>query len=103
MTAEDYTMDSVTRKQGGGERRRAEERRQPDRRLVDQGAPERRIGDRRNLDVGPPDRRVSGERRQFELGPPSGWRDRRRAAERRIPEVMEAAFAEWARLRAAKR
>ncbi len=34
--------------------------------------------------------------------PPPGWKDRRREAERRIPEVGEVAYGEWARLRAEK-
>lgn len=33
----------------------------------------------------------------------AGGRDRRRVAERRTPEVLEATFREWARLRAARR
>jgi len=84
------------------ERRRVDERRHVERRHEDEGAPERRIGDRRHIDTGPPERRVLIDRRQSEVGPPSGWKDRRRKAERRIPEVHEAAFAEWVRLRVSR-
>jgi len=80
--------------------KKTQERRKDERRLRNEGAPERRAGDRRALDLGPPERRRLAERREAESGPPPGWKDRRRAAERRIPEVCEAAFAEWARLRA---
>lgn len=81
------------------ERRKVDERRQLERRTSDEGAPERRAGDRRLQDVGPPDRRVLADRREAEKGPPPGWKDRRRAAERRIPEVEEVAFSEWVQLR----
>ena len=36
-----------------------------------------------------PCRRKSGDRRDDDLGPPSGWRDRRRTVERRLPDVQE--------------
>lgn len=35
------------------------------------------------------DRRAVHERRDQDLGPPSGWRDRRRSVERRMPEIRE--------------
>ena len=34
-------------------------------------------------------RRKEHERRNEDLGPPSGWRDRRRSVERRMPEIRE--------------
>ena len=34
-------------------------------------------------------RRQVSDRRQDELGPPRGWRERRRTVERRLPEVDE--------------
>jgi hypothetical protein len=34
-------------------------------------------------------------RRSEDKGPPSGWTERRRAVERRKPEVRELSFAEW--------
>ena len=40
------------------------------------------------------DRRVAADRRQDDIGPPSGWRDRRRRAERRLPELREFAMNE---------
>ncbi|WP_265944898.1 hypothetical protein [Dechloromonas sp. A34] len=33
--------------------------------------------------------RDSADRRQEELGPPQGWKDRRRRTERRMPEINE--------------
>jgi hypothetical protein len=42
------------------------------------------------------DRRVRQDRRNFDVGPPVGWRDRRRCAERRQIEVAETSFREWA-------
>ena len=36
-----------------------------------------------------PCRRKSADRRDDDLGPPSGWRDRRRTVERRLPDVQE--------------
>lgn len=95
-------MDRNLAKRITNERRRRDERRQIDRRHVSEGAPERRSADRRHENLGPPERRLMADRRQAESGPPSGWRDRRRKAERRIPEVREAAFAEWVRLRVTK-
>lgn len=35
------------------------------------------------------ERRLADDRRQEEVGPPSGWKDRRRRTERRIPELSE--------------
>lgn len=39
--------------------------------------------------------RSGDDRRNQELGPPSGWRERRKAVERRLPEVREVPFSEW--------
>jgi hypothetical protein len=41
------------------------------------------------------DKRTGQDRRSKELGPPDGWRERRKAVERRIPEVREIPFSEW--------
>ncbi|WP_434515078.1 hypothetical protein AB6Q56_21730 [Dechloromonas sp. ARDL1] len=41
------------------------------------------------------DKRSGSDRRQKEIGPPSGWRERRRTVERRVPEVSEIPFSEW--------
>lgn len=43
------------------------------------------------------ERRDCADRRQDELGPPSGWKDRRRRTERRMPEIgeCEVSEAEW--------
>lgn len=43
------------------------------------------------------ERRFCVDRRLEELGPPSGWKDRRRRTERRIPEiaVCEVSESEW--------
>jgi hypothetical protein len=86
------------------ERRTARQRRlEEERRRVDEGAPERRLGlERRQLEMGPPERRVRNERRDCENGPPAGWRDRRRSAERRSPDVVESSFEEWVKLRASR-
>ncbi|WP_153129850.1 hypothetical protein [Dechloromonas hortensis] len=35
------------------------------------------------------------DRRGVDLGPPSGWRERRRSVERRLPDVKEIPFSEW--------
>ena len=42
-------------------------------------------------------RSTSSDRRIEDLGPPSGWRDRRKRVERRIPviEEIEVSEAEW--------
>lgn len=42
-------------------------------------------------------RRSQDDRRKVDLGPPSGWRERRRAVERRLPELVEDAIShgEW--------
>lgn len=44
-------------------------------------------------------RRTGGDRRARDIGPPSGWRDRRRSVERRAPEVGELAVSDddWAK------
>lgn len=43
------------------------------------------------------ERRDCADRRQDEVGPPSGWKDRRRRTERRIPEIdeCEVSESEW--------
>ncbi|MCG2578594.1 hypothetical protein LZ012_16475 [Dechloromonas sp. XY25] len=41
------------------------------------------------------DKRSGTDRRQREVGPPNGWRDRRKTVERRVPEVHEIPFSEW--------
>lgn len=47
------------------------------------------MGDRSN-------RRVRQDRRRVEAGPPGGWRERRRFAERRLINVTETFYWEWA-------
>lgn len=46
-----------------------------------------------------PPERADKDRRQEDLGPPQGWRERRRSVERRMPEVQEDAISrsEWDR------
>lgn len=44
---------------------------------------------------GKSDKREGADRRTAELGPPNGWRERRRTVERRQPEVREIPFSEW--------
>ncbi|MDP1682708.1 MAG: hypothetical protein Q8L39_13170 [Burkholderiales bacterium] len=34
-------------------------------------------------------------RREIDQGSPKGWKDRRRAVERRMPQVEEITFEEW--------
>jgi len=41
------------------------------------------------------DKRSGPDRREKEIGPPNGWRERRRTVERRVPEVREIPFSEW--------
>jgi hypothetical protein len=41
------------------------------------------------------EKRCREDRRDQEIGPPEGWRDRRRSVERRMPEVCEVPFSEW--------
>ena len=43
------------------------------------------------------ERRAPNDRRSEDSGPPSGWKDRRRRTERRIPEIREQTMteAEW--------
>ncbi len=51
------------------------------------------------------EKRSNEDRRVSEEGPPSGWRERRKTVERRLPRVWEISLAEWsyqARIRAAK-
>lgn len=38
--------------------------------------------------------RAAADRRDEDLGPPAGWKDRRRTTERRIPSVEEATISE---------
>ena len=40
-------------------------------------------------------RTSANDRRDVDLGPPSGWRERRRSVERRLPEVEEIPFSDW--------
>lgn len=40
-------------------------------------------------------KRLCDERRDQDIGPPEGWRERRRAVERRLPVVVEVPFSEW--------
>jgi len=42
------------------------------------------------------DHRYGGDRRAIDAGAPQGWKERRRAVERRIPKVAEISFEEWA-------
>jgi hypothetical protein len=44
---------------------------------------------------GKTDKRGGRDRRNIELGPPNGWRERRRTVERRQPEVREIPFSDW--------
>jgi hypothetical protein len=44
-------------------------------------------------------KRKNDDRRDRELGPPHGWRDRRHGVERRLPLVQEISFKEWALFR----
>jgi len=39
--------------------------------------------------------RASGDRRVSDCGPPEGWKERRRNAERRLIVVAEVSFDEW--------
>lgn len=41
------------------------------------------------------EQRSNADRRASELGPPEGWRERRKTVERRRPEVQEIPFSEW--------
>jgi hypothetical protein len=41
------------------------------------------------------EKRMGQDRRSKDCGPPDGWRERRKAVERRIPEVREIPFSEW--------
>ncbi|RIX43117.1 MAG: hypothetical protein D3M94_17895 [Rhodocyclales bacterium GT-UBC] len=40
-------------------------------------------------------KRIGADRRAIDAGPPSGWSERRRAVERRLPAVAEIPFSEW--------
>lgn len=42
-----------------------------------------------------PTLRKPQDRRHDEIGPPSGWKERRRSVERRKPEVLEATLDDW--------
>jgi hypothetical protein len=48
------------------------------------------------------ERRRNTDRRQVDLGPPSGHEERRRQTERRHPELVEVGFDEWEALVAAR-
>jgi len=39
--------------------------------------------------------RIGADRRTAEAGPPSGWSERRKSVERRLPDVAEIPFSEW--------
>ncbi len=41
------------------------------------------------------DKRCRDDRRDRDIGPPEGWRERRRSVERRLPVVCEVPFSEW--------
>ena len=41
------------------------------------------------------EKRSSLDRRTQEIGPPDGWRERRKTVERRRLEVSEITFSEW--------
>ncbi|WP_412478847.1 hypothetical protein [Azonexus sp. IMCC34839] len=43
------------------------------------------------------EKRSGEDRRISEDGPPSGWRERRKTVERRLPRVVEISLTEWAR------
>lgn len=75
-----------------------------DRGSVDGVAADRRSTfQRRSPEAIAAERRARKDRRKRENPFYAGGRDRRRVAERRTPEVLEATFREWARLRAARR
>ena len=42
-----------------------------------------------------PVRRTYEDRRQQDLGPPPGWKDRRHSVERRQIQVSEVSYQEW--------
>jgi hypothetical protein len=44
--------------------------------------------------------RSGQDRRKRDIGPPEGWKERRRNPERRLPEVEEISIAEFMRLMA---
>ena len=41
------------------------------------------------------EKRCCDDRRDRDVGPPEGWRERRRSVERRLPEVEEVPFSDW--------
>jgi len=41
------------------------------------------------------EKRLGQDRRDRDVGPPDGWRERRKSVERRIPEVREIPFSQW--------
>lgn len=41
------------------------------------------------------ERRATNDRRNDEVGPPAGWKERRRSVERRKPDVEEVTLDEW--------
>lgn len=75
-----------------------------DRAAVDGVSADRRgMLQRRNPEAAAAERRARKDRRKRDNPLFAAGRDRRRVAERRTPEVLEATFSEWARLRAARR
>jgi len=46
--------------------------------------------------------RAGEDRRSADKGPPNGWAERRKAVERRLPEVSEVPFSEWLAYRTVK-
>lgn len=40
-------------------------------------------------------KRIGQDRRAIEAGPPSGWSERRKSVERRLPDVADIPFSEW--------
>lgn len=41
------------------------------------------------------EQRSGKDRRKSEMGPPSGWKERRRSPERRLPDVQELSISEF--------
>ncbi len=93
----------------GSTRSSSERRHTIDRRLHGDRAPvggvaaDRRSTLQRRSAEAAAERRDRKDRRKRENPLFAAGRDRRRVAERRTPEVLEATFREWARLRAARR
>jgi hypothetical protein len=111
---DEYTVIKLTVRspmsRNGSTRSSSERRHTIDRRLHGDRAPvdgvaadRRRTLQRRSLEAIAAERRARNDRRKRENPLFASGRDRRRVAERRTPEVLEATFREWARLRAARR